>query len=227
MNRTTQAYVLSVTTAGCGAALLAAFNWQAADPAPFGLLTVLAIFASTLKVRLPGIGSNLSPGFIMVLASVTFLPWTAAAVVCPLAAATQCVWNAKRRPKVIQVLFNAASLTVAGVLAALAAGSEALASSSSPVLAQLCTALVVLYFTNVMVVSTVVCLSQSSPITSVLRLCNYYSFPAYLVGTLVCWVMIDMGKSVPSAMLIPAALIVPSYLFYRTWVERSADRQTA
>src|SRR6266850_6408054 len=72
----------------------------------------LALLSSTLKVRLPGITGTISTNFLFVLISTAVFSLTETVVLASVACLVQCVWNVRRRPKPVQVLFNVSVLAI-------------------------------------------------------------------------------------------------------------------
>ena len=73
---------------------------------------LLALLASTFKVRLPGITGTISVNFLLILIGIADFTFTETITMGCAAIVIQCVWGAKRRPQLIQVLFNVAALAL-------------------------------------------------------------------------------------------------------------------
>ncbi len=225
MSTKARAYISAIIVAGAALVLWSVLNWQAPAPLRFGLYLTLALIASAMKVRLPGLEATLSPGFVMVLVTASTSNWTETAILSPLAGAMQSLVGAKRRPKWFQIAFNAANLTLAGVLANLFSGAlAASAPTEGTGFARLCVALVVLYFFNATTVSVVVCLVQNRPLRTIWRLCNYYSIVGYFVGAVLAWMVLESTTLGWAGTLTVFALVYPLYLFHQSWIEERQSR---
>jgi len=88
-------------------------HWETADPVRFTIYLLLALVASTLKVRLPGVTGTMSLNFLFILIGVSQLSFSETLALGAVASAMQCVWKVKTRPSVPQVSFNIAALTMA------------------------------------------------------------------------------------------------------------------
>src|SRR5438445_10407838 len=73
---------------------------------------LLAALASTLKVRLPGITGTMSVNFLFILIGVADFTLAETLTMGCAAIVIQCIWRCKRRPRMVQVLFNVAALAL-------------------------------------------------------------------------------------------------------------------
>jgi hypothetical protein len=111
--RTAKLYVALVLASGLATLLLAAGSWSSpANLKPFAVLLGLAALASTLKIRIPGIESTLTPNFVFLLLAVNVCRFSEVVVIALVAAVIQCVWRSAKRPRLIQVAFSAAALVL-------------------------------------------------------------------------------------------------------------------
>src|ERR1700745_1642059 len=112
MPRNAKAYITLVIISGTLVLLFAAGSWSSANLRQFTVYLGLATLASTLKVRIPGLESTVSLNFVMLLLGIVALPFSQVVAISVTAALAQSLWKMQRRPKPVQVLFNAACLTV-------------------------------------------------------------------------------------------------------------------
>ena len=75
-------------------------HWETADPLRFTIYLLLALVASTLKVRLPGVTGTMSLNFLFILIGVSQLSFSETLALGAVATAMQCVWNARTRPSI-------------------------------------------------------------------------------------------------------------------------------
>jgi diguanylate cyclase (GGDEF)-like protein/putative nucleotidyltransferase with HDIG domain len=108
-----RAKVFIVITATCGAAVLwmACQNWHSNDLLKFCCYFAIAILASSMKVRFPGMETTMSVSFLFILLGVQELSLGETLVIGCCGALTQSLWNAKKRPEVLKVIFNVLSNT--------------------------------------------------------------------------------------------------------------------
>src|SRR5260370_42601791 len=99
--------------------LVAALAWDFSFPEPARFVTclVLALLGSTFKIKLPGMQGNFSISFVLALIAIAQMTLTEALVVGVLATVVQCFWRTRKRPTLVQVLFNVSTLVVSVVLA--------------------------------------------------------------------------------------------------------------
>jgi len=87
-------------------------NWHTDDPIKFLSFLVVAVAASALKVRLPGIPATLPVNFLFVLIGILELSYSETIVVGCLGGLAQVLWHAKPRPKFRRMLFYLSSLAI-------------------------------------------------------------------------------------------------------------------
>jgi hypothetical protein len=224
-----KAYVVTILLAGLGLLSVAAWTWESADPARLVAYLALAVAASTLKVRLPRITGTLSINFVLLLAAVAELSFSENVVAGALAGAMQCLWRPKRKPMPLQVLFNSSCLALSTGLAwtvthrvaetpALGAGLMGLLALSTTIL----------YFSNTLMVSAVLSLSQAEASSGVWKNCCFWSFPYYLAGAAAAGVMVMTARTAgwPLSMLV-LPLMGLLFVSYRIHVTQAGGRQEA
>jgi diguanylate cyclase (GGDEF)-like protein/putative nucleotidyltransferase with HDIG domain len=104
------AFVVLTITVGAAVLGAACLNWHSSDLLKFACYFLIAILASTMKVRLPGIESTMSVHFLFVLLGVLELSLAETLVIGCTAALIQSYWKCKQRPDPIKVAFNAFGL---------------------------------------------------------------------------------------------------------------------
>lgn len=67
MGRTAKAYIFAVIGAGALALSCALASWSLAVPRPWMIFAALAVLASAVKLRLPGMDGNYSLSFLFLL----------------------------------------------------------------------------------------------------------------------------------------------------------------
>src|SRR5712672_2109429 len=77
----------------------------------------LALLTSTFKVRLPGLTGTISASFLFILIATAIFSFSETVLLAGTASIVQSLWKTKRRPKVVQVAFNAAALAISSGLA--------------------------------------------------------------------------------------------------------------
>ena len=182
-------YLGMVITAGGCLLWAALLHWQTQNPLRFAVYLVLAAAASTLKVRLPGLTSTLSPNFVLLLIASAQLNITEIVVIAMTSAAVQSLWKPKHWPKPEQLLFNAATVALSTTLAYAVCHHVMANSLSHSFVGCLVLATLVLYGTNTLLLAVIMCAVDRKPLHNLWLLCHFWSFPYYLVGAAVAGLM--------------------------------------
>jgi len=221
------AYVLLTATLGSWALGTALFHWRSDSLLQFWCYLAIAMFASTLKVRLPGIESTMSVHFLFILLGILELSPSETMVLACGAALLQSVWNTKKQPEILKVIFNV-SMTANAVWVTYQAYWQAarLLHNRLPLL------LLVVgtsYFVmNTGPVSIAIALSQRSSIRSTWSLTYFWSFPYYLAGAAIVGLVDFCNRYVgwETALLVVPVMywIFRTYYIYLTRLEEEKKR---
>ena len=224
MPTTTKLYVN--TNIVLGLAVIAScllVSGQSADPRRYAAYLLLALVASALKVRLPGLTGTISLNFLFVLVGLADFSLPETVFLASGGAVVQCLWKSRRRPKLVQLLFNVAVLATSVALAHRVSRFllNGMATHYLPVL--LAVGATVYFFTNTLLVSGVLSLVEQRPLAEVWQRCYLWTFPYYVVGAAVAGLISSSSRTVGwqiPLLMLPATYFV--YLFYRQCVERLA-----
>jgi hypothetical protein len=183
---------------------------------------LLALLASALKVRLPGITGTMSVNFLFILVAVAVFSFSETILLAALACVVQCLWKARRRPRLLQLSFNVAALALSSGLSYRL--SHLLTRSNKVSLALLLTTGACIYYTaNTLLISGVLSLVEGKPLFALWKQCYMWSFVYYLAGAAIAGLVVTTGEVAGWVMSLP---ILPSmylvYVFYRLTVERLA-----
>ena len=196
-------------------------HWESADPARFTIYLLLALIASTLKVRLPGLTGTMSLNFLFILIGVAQMSFSETLALGAIATVTQCLWNSKTRPSIPQVLFNVAALTMAITSAHFIYHLPQIQQLNGRIPVMLALAACFFFLTNTVLVATVLSLVETKPFTRTWHQCYLWTFPYYLMGAAVAGMVSVSSQYVGWR---TALLIVPimylTYLHYRLYVEQ-------
>jgi hypothetical protein len=209
-----------------GFALLAGcllFQPQFPDLPRYFAYLFLAIVASTLKVRLPGIAGTLSVNFLFILIGIADFTMAETLTMGCTAIVIQCLWRTKSRPRVVQVVFNVSALAIS-IASAYQVSHYALALARADSLsALLALAACVFFLGNTLLVSGVLCLVEGKPLKRIWQQCYLWSFPYYLVGSAIAGLVTVSSRAIgweAALLLLPLMYLV--YTFYRLYLERVA-----
>src|SRR5438552_15709103 len=89
-----------------------ASRWNSQNSFDFVSFLAPAMVASAMKIRLPGFKTTISINFVFILIGIALFSFGETVLIGLGGALVQSLWNTQTRPKPVQVLFNAACLTV-------------------------------------------------------------------------------------------------------------------
>ena len=224
----TNAKIYINSTIAIGLCLLAGcliFEWQFTDPRRYFGYLLLACLASTLKIKLPGLRGTMSINFLFILIGVAELTISETITLGCIAAVIQCLWKPRKRPAVIQVLFNISTLVLC--IAISFSVSHALVQGTN-LLVRLVVAVCAYFVLNTGMISLVLSLTGEKSFSEIWRQCYLCSFPYYLVGAAIAGAIVFSNRTVgwmPSLLMLPLMYLVYSY--YRLYLLQVADQEYA
>jgi PAS domain S-box-containing protein len=208
-------YIALVLAVGAAVLGLGIYSWHPHELAPFLCCLVLAIPASGLKVRLPGITGTMSVLFVFLLAGIAELGLAETLIVGAICAVVQSYWHAKVRPRLVQLLFSVANLSFAIGLAHLVYRSSAVLVPFLQAPVRLLIAASVFFLANTFPVAVVIALTERKSLEQVWTRCYIWSFAYYLIGASI------VGAFSMSSRLFDwqvALMVLPIvYLIYRSY----------
>ena len=217
-----KAYIAIIAAVATVVLIVVASRWNPENLAHFVLFFALAMVASAMKIRLPGFKTTISTNFVFILVGIALFSFGETVLIGLGGALVQSLWKTQTRPKVVQVLFNAACLTVCtaaafwasrGVLAML--GLDSLASM---MVLGACVYVVM----NTGLVSLVISLAEGRPLRELWSSCYEWTFPYFLVGAAVAGLASAAGHGTNlgvTLLVVPAMYFV--YLYYRMHIIRA------
>ena len=225
MPKNAKVYIALIITLGF--ALLAGclvFRAEFPDLPRYFSYLLLAVLASTMKVRLPGITGTISVNFLFILIGVADFTLAETLTMGCLAIVTQCTWRTRSTPRFVQVAFNVAALAVS-IAAAYQVSHFAMALARAESLsAMLALAACVFFLSNTLLISGVLCLVEGKPLGKIWQQCYLWSFPYYLVGSAIAGLVTVSSRAIGwqgSLLVLPLMYLV--YTFYRLYLARVAS----
>jgi hypothetical protein len=217
-----KAYIAMIAVLAAAVLVVVAARWNSADFRRFLLFFALAMLASAMKIRLPGFKTTISLNFVFVLVGITLFSFSETVLIGLGGALVQSFWKSQTRPRPVQVVFNAACLTVCtGV--AFAAPHYVLAALHLDSLAAMMVLGAALYVVlNTGLVSLVVSLAGQRLLRDLWSSCYEWTFPYFLVGSAVAGLASAASRSTTWAaalLILPAMYFV--YLYYRLRIFRA------
>ncbi len=117
MPNTAKAYIALILASGTVIVVLAAKSWSSPNLPEFSAFLGLTLFASTLKVRIPGFTGTISPNFVFLLIGMAAFRFPEVIAASLAAALLQSMWRPKQSLRLVQVVFNAATLVSSSAVA--------------------------------------------------------------------------------------------------------------
>jgi hypothetical protein len=215
---TTLAKVYIAVMASLATAVLAivVVRWSATNISFFALFFTLALVASAMKIRLPGLKGNVSINFVFVLVSIALFSFGETVLIGLGGALIQSLWKPQKPTLPPQVLFNASCLTVSAAAAYGASHGLLAALNSNSVAALISVGAGVYVVLNTGLVSLVISLAEQRSLKEVWQQCYQWTFPYFLTGAAVAGLASAAahGNNLGLTLLIiPAMYFV--YLYYR------------
>lgn len=224
MTSRAKTFITIVLLAGVVVLGLSTPEWKTVEDVRFLLYLGLTLLAATLKVRLPAVEGTISVSFLFLVAATTQFGLLQGVIMAGLAGATQCLWKPNRNAVPIQVAFSGAVL-ILSLAAARTLTAELMnaigVKSQIPFTA---IAAVVFYGVDTLLVSSVICLVESRPLSAVWQQCNLWAFPYYLCGAVLLETTAAVAKETKwngPIYLLP--LMICGHLCYRTLIARKGE----
>ena len=196
-------------------------HWHTDNSLRFASFLAVALGASLFKVRLPGIQATMSANFLFILVGILDLSYPETLLMGCLGGLVQSLWQAKPRPRVIQILFNFANLALSISLAHLVFHSQ-LAFNLGLRWPLLLAAASTTYFAmNTMSVSGIIAMTERRNPLLVWKECYLWSFPYYLLGALIAGGVSIINRSLGwqvAILVLPVVYWI--YRSYRTYLDR-------
>ncbi len=217
---------VAIMTALAGAILaIAASRWDPENLGHFVLFFALAMVGSAMKIRLPGFKTTISINFVFILIGLAWFSFGETVLIGLGGALVQSLWKTQTRPKPVQVLFNAACLTVCTAAAFWTSHTVpvmlGLHSTAAMMVLGAC-AYVVL---NTGLVSLVISLAEGRPLTEIWSSCYEWTFPYFLVGAALAGLASAASYGANGVNLGVALLVIPTmyfvYVYYRMHILRA------
>jgi len=213
-----------VIVAGIATLLYAGLHQTSKNIAEFICYLGIAILASRLKVRLPGITGTLSVNFLFILIGVLELSFTETLILGAASMLAQCLYP--ERPRGMQVAFNVCAGSLSTALAYITY-HHPLANEfipNRPILLGL--AATVYFIANAGSIAAVISLTERRPLIRILVDCYFWSFPYYLVGAGIAGAIAWLNHTFnweTSLLLVPAVYLI--YRSYRLYLGKLEDEK--
>src|SRR5271157_2730370 len=214
----------------CGMAAFAAGFLPSSWPAPsrFICYLLVAALASGFKVALPGINGTMSVNLVVILISVVELSPSETLLVGCVAALVQTWWH-KHQIVPVHFAFNAAQIAIAIQLCYFVFDYSAAWLGRQVPLRLMITA-IVYFLGNTLPVAAIVGLTEHRLFHKTWSECYFWSFPNYLVGAAVAWIITlsnaRLGSQASRQMVPVIYQMYRSYRRYQWKLEQETNHVT-
>jgi diguanylate cyclase (GGDEF)-like protein/putative nucleotidyltransferase with HDIG domain len=226
MNIKAKLYVAMVSLAGLGVIGMTLFRWHSDNLFRFSLYLILSALAAGLKVTLPGIRGTMSVCFLFVFIGIADLNAPETLLIGCAGTVVQCLWRSKQRPKAFQVAFSIANTGIAVTLAYSFYHWPLLQRFEhiGPLL--LIATGLAYYALNTVPIAEAISLSEGKRFGETWHNCYFWSFPFYLVGASVAWIISVFTRQMhwkSSIVLLPVVYLI--YRSYQLYLARLEDER--
>ena len=217
-----KAYIATIGALAIAVLGLVAYRWNPDNFGRFVLFFALAMVASTMKIRLPGLKTSISTNFVFILIGLALFSFSETVLIGLGGALVQSLWKPLQRPKAVQVFFNGACLTVCTAAAFWASHALPAALGSSSAAAMMTVGAGVYVALNTGMVSLVISLAEGQSLKQLWPQCYEWTFPYFLVGAAVAGLASAAGQGSNfgvTLLVVPAMYFV--YVYYRMHILRA------
>jgi len=217
-----KAYIATIAAAAATVLTMVAYRWNPENLGRFFLFFALAMLASAMKIRLPGFKTTISINFVFILIGIALFSFGETVLIGLGGALVQSLWKTQTRPKLVQVLFNAACLTVCTAVAFWTAHAVPTMLGLNSMAAMMVLGACVYVVLNTGLVSLVISLAEARPLRELWSSCYEWTFPYFLVGAAVAGLAsaASHGNNLGVALLVAPAMYFV-YVYYRMHIVRT------
>jgi diguanylate cyclase (GGDEF)-like protein/putative nucleotidyltransferase with HDIG domain len=220
------AFIAAMLTLGCAEFLVAGAGWRTSRPDKFLCYLIIAIAASLLKVKLPGVTSTMSLNFLFVLVGMIELTIPETLIVGCVATLIQSLWRTKSRPRPVQVLFNVMTITVAIAVTASVASAPFLRGFGPNDPIRLAAVACTYFVANTFPVGAIIALTERKSFRKIWNDCYFWSFPYYMIGAAIAQLLHLANQRFGwqiSALVLPLVYLV--FRSYSAYLGRLASEK--
>jgi hypothetical protein len=209
-----KAYIALIAIVAAAALIVAANRWNPKNFGHFVLFFALAMAASAMKIRLPGLKTSISINFVFILIGIAIFSFSETVLIGLCGALIQSLWRPLQRPKPVQILFNGACLTVCTAAAFWASHTVPAFVGANSTAAMLVVGACVYVVLNTGLVSLVISLAEGQSLKHIWPQCYEWTLPYFLVGAAVAGLASAAGHG---ANLGTTLLVLPAMYFVHVY----------
>jgi len=219
-------FIAVAAAVGLAVSVPAFAHCHSEDPGRFFSYLLIAVLASRLKVRLPGIDGTMSVNFLFVLLGVMEMSLAETLLIGFAAGLAQCLWTPRQSNRLAKIVFNVFGMMGNAVAASYWAyhGLGHFLGHKIPL--QLAVAATAYFFANTLLVTTIVVLTESKSFRAIWEECYFWSFPYYQAGAAVVGMVFFVNKAFGwelSLLLMPVVYWI--YRSYHLYLGRLEDEK--
>jgi hypothetical protein len=222
-------YIYGVIAAG-GAILAASIaNWSGGVRISWTLYVLMAVMASQIRLRPPGVDGTFSLNFVFLLFGIAQFSLPETLIAGCLAGAAQSLIGVRKRPTPVQVLFNSANLAISVAVCYPARWMMGAGAAAQARVAMLALIAALYFVVNTVLVSGVLSLLQGTSLRATCRQWYAWSFPYYLMGATLVGLLPSGGQTAdPEAwlLLLPIGYLLHFFLALKNWRSPEAQSRT-
>ena len=183
----------------------------------FRLLCYLtgAVLTSQLKVRLPGITGTMSVNFFFIMLGIIEMDLRPVLIITSAGTLSQMLWHARKRPQLMQTVFNLANVIIASYCAYTVYHGHLPPAFAGTLPVLLFASTVVFFLVNTLTVSGIVALTESKNLWDVWRESFVWTAAQYLVVGALAGIV--HAVSLQAGWHIALLLLPVVYLVYRSY----------
>ena len=216
-------------TAAMGVSVLAyaLTHFVSSGPQRFACYLIIAVLSSGLKIQIPGLDGTMSVNFLFILLGVLELSLPETMLIGCTATLVQCLWQARQRVVPAKLVFNVCMMANAIALSYFAYHRMAgVLGENTPIL--LVFTALLFFLANTIPVSIIISLTEGQSPRKVWAECHFWSFPYYLVGAAVVFLVgfVDQHAGWQASLLtvLPVFWVYRSYRMYLGKLETAKKR---
>jgi hypothetical protein len=217
-----KAYIAMIAALATAILAVVASRWDPDNLVRFGQFFALAMLASAMKIRLPGFKTTISINFVFILMGIALFSFSETVLIGLGGALVQSLWKTQQRPRLVQVLFNGACLSVCTATAFWASHGFLAMLGLNSMAAMMALGACSYVVLNTGLISLAISLAEQRSLKEVWPSCYEWTFPYFLVGTAVAGVASAAGHTTNwgvTLLVVPVMYFV--YLYYRMHIFRA------
>ena len=215
-------YIAIMAALAATVLVVAAAQWNPENLGHFVLFFALAMVASAMKIRLPGLKTSISLNFVFILIGLALFSFGETLLIGLGGALVQSLWRPLQQPKPVQIIFNGACLTVCTATAFWVSHSVLAMLRLNSAAAMMVLGACVYMVLNTGLVSLVISLAEGRSLRELWSSCYEWTFPYFLVGAAVAGLASAAGHGANWGVTL---LVVPTmyfvYVYYRMHIVRA------